>query len=1451
MTKLSPAFGFLLALLLLVPRGMGQEGNYALGRPVISSAAVVPGYPVGNITDGDRRTFTHPNASSGTSGFYYLIDLGQVRGLERVVIWSRNDCCPQRLRRYRVALLGDGGNIPGAVNWSADMRMDGTFAPMGGSDTVSPAVGSGTYFGGRYIRIENRGGEGNSPQIAEVEAWPAPVPVIRQFETDAGNLTATGAPGRPASAVLTWQVENFTSLALDPQPGALTEPAGSVTVAPGVTTTFTLTATNPAGTTTATLVIGVDEPESAPFISEFMASPNGAYRDEDGDSEDWIEIANPNAFAVNLSGYHLTDNPARPAQWMIPSFTIPSHGHRVIFASGKDRREPGDPPHTNFSLRAEGEYLALVAPDGATVLSQHPAAYPETPVYPRQSHGRSYGLDAQGRPRYFSPATPGEPNADDGYDGVVEGIQFSVPRGIYDGPRTLELTTATPGAAIRYTLDGKAPTATSGQVYQGPLTVATTTVVRAAAFLDGFAPTDIDTHTYIFPERVKASPVMRTSITNHAVHGPQVVPALTDLPSFSLVTPLDIPNGIDVPASLEFIEPSGAAGLGFQENCGVERFGGDYTDFAKKSFRLHFRKAYGNGRLNYPLFDGFDRGLAPVRSFDAIELRNGSHDMVDRGFYLSNPFTDALMLDMGQLNPHGRWVHLYYNGTYWGVYHLRERWDADLLSDYLGGTPEDYEAINGNLNVGGWAEPGDPYDGDGSAWARIKSLRGNYAEVRSYLDVPNYVDYMLMFMFGDSEDEYRCVGPKDVGSGFKWLLNDADGWLRTSAGNNTVRSAPGRQHGDGPGSVFSMLFREGHPDYRILLADRIQKHMFNDGALTRERNVARLNELADALQRPFIAESARWNYRTPESWLAAKNAIINSWFPSRTNTVLGHYRSAGFFPNLAAPVFSRRGGIVDAGSRIALTGSAGAIYYTLDGSDPRLPGGAISPNARPISTGITTEPLVPAGAMWKWFTDYDGLGASDVVAGHPSYGQGNWKHPDFDDTSWSEGAAELGYGEADEATVLPFGDPGDRFRTAYFRHAFALPEDSVVSAITLRLKRDDGAIVYLNGVERARNGLTGVVSGDTLAANAADDGNGFLTFTLPAAALANGRNVLAVELHQAAPNSGDASFDAELIVTRTTDADAGVLIDRNTLVRARTLNAAQWSALDEAFFQVAPAPVAPAQIVVSELHYNPAGTAAEEFIELQNVSEHAVNLRGCRFIDGIDFVFPDNRDTFLAPGQRLVLVEDVFAFQRRYGIEIPLAGRYSGSLANQGETLALAAADGAILFHFTYDDAAPWPAAADGAGYSLVRRPGAGDANLPASWSSSATAGGTPGDSDATAFAGDPAADADGDGLSALLEYAFGTSDADPSDAAAVLDASLPSPVLVQVSLRRSLRAADVRCAFEFSSDLESWSDPPVAPTLLSQVRHPDDTATETWIFPLPAPVGSLFVRVGVALTPP
>ena len=936
--------------------------NVALYKLVTSSGTTGAGLPAANLTDGNPGTFSHPQASTGTTGFYYQVDLAGTFFLDRIVLFGRGDgCCPERLRRYRVQLLADSSGAPGAVNWTGDFRMDGSIPSNGGTDVIRVDGGTGN-FTGRFIRVSNLSGEAYNPQIAEIEAYRAPAPTIRFFGPDAGNISHGATPGLPAQATLSWIVDGAASLAIDNGVGGVNGPTGSVVVSPAATTTFKLTATNAVGSSTATLVLGVDAPSQPPRISEFLADNGGSTEDEDGDSPDWIEIHNPNTFTLNLGGWHLTDRSDRKTKWAFPAVAIPPGGHRLVFASEKDRAVSGGELHTNFQLAKTGEFLALVAPDGVSVVSEF------APAFPEQKADVSYGFTASAQARFFKPPTPAAANAPVGYNGFVADTSFAVKRGIYDTPQSVAITCATPGAMIRYTTNGAKPSATTGTVYTAPINVATTTTLRAAAFLDGFVPANVDTHTYIFPASVVASSVMSTTITQHPTYGPQMIDSLKDVPSVSVVLPSTaaINDNSETECSFEFIHPDNSPGG--HANAGVNYYGGAFTSFAKKNFRFHFRGIFGDRKFVHPVFAGYDRGWAAADEFDGLELRSGSHDMVDRGFYMANIFCDYALFEMGQLQPHGRFVHLYLNGTYWGLFHLRERWDASMHAGYLGGNEEDYEAINGNYNVGGWPDPGSPYDGDGHAWERAKSLRSNYAGLQPFVDVDNYLDYMIAWMFGNAEDEYRCVGPvrDDGGAGFKFFINDADGWLSVGGNNqvavwdgnnnNTGRAGtiPGRSPGDGPGSLLSAMLQTGGPEFKIRLADRIHRHLFHTGALTPARNAARLTEICTPIQRAFFSESARWAYRSPSSWATARDVCLNQWIPSRTNAVLSQFRNAGLYPTLAAPVFSQPGGSVPDNYQLTMTGPAGAtIYFTLDGSDPRLPGDGVAPAALTYSTAVT------------------------------------------------------------------------------------------------------------------------------------------------------------------------------------------------------------------------------------------------------------------------------------------------------------------------------------------------------------------------------------------------------------------------------------------------------------------------------------------------------------------
>lgn len=220
-------------------------------------------------------------------------------------------------------------------------------------------------------------------------------------------------------------------------------------MAPMISSSHTLAAI------TAALLAVVPSSLAVPYISEFVASNQTGLTDEDGSLPDWIEIANPDGTAADLSGWSLTDDLLTPAKWVFPAgATIPAGGYLVVFASGKDRRVAGQNLHTNFSLSSGGEYLGLYAPSAAT------ATWEYAPSYPVQTPDVSYGVlssipGSQGI--FFSIPTPGAAN--NAASAVAESAAFSVPSKTFaqGSPFPLALSTPSGTATIRYTINRSMP----------------------------------------------------------------------------------------------------------------------------------------------------------------------------------------------------------------------------------------------------------------------------------------------------------------------------------------------------------------------------------------------------------------------------------------------------------------------------------------------------------------------------------------------------------------------------------------------------------------------------------------------------------------------------------------------------------------------------------------------------------------------------------------------------------------------------------------------------------------------------------------------------------------------------------------------------------------------------------------------------------------------------------
>lgn len=833
---------------------------------------------------------------------------------------------------------------------------------------------------------------------------------------------------------------------------------------------------------------------SAVRINEIATANLNGLRDEDNEAQDWVELYNTSGNTVSLAGWTLTDDAEEAAKWVFPAVSIGPRGYLLVFCSGKDRKPitPGSRLHTNFKLSPDGEFLGLY---NAEVPRQLVSSFNP---YPNQRNNYSYGYDATDQLRYFQTPSPGTSNGTSTITGVVADTKFSHKRGFYETNFSLTITCATPGVTIRYTTNGTAPTATTGLVYSGPIAVAGTKIVRAAAFKTGLLPSDVDAQTYLFVEDIIRQPNevtpgpgwpaqnkggagqkydygMDPEIVSNVLWAPLIRPAMTAIPSFSVT--MDIadfssiysnPSGDTIawerPASIELVYPDDTEG--FQANCGIRIRGGfsRSADNPKHAFRIFFRQEYGLAKLNYPVF-----GPTGARSFDKFDLRtmqnySWSFQNDARMMCFRDVSSRDAQLAMNGLSTRGNFYHLYINGVYWGLYNTEERPEAAFAESYLGGNADDYDTIK---QLDGYISGAT--DGNTDAWYRLWMAATNgFANDADYfrvqglnvdgtpnpayenlVDVPNLIDYMLVILYGGNLDApisnflgndspnnwYGFRDRTGRHGGFRFVSHDAEHTLLNVNEDRTGivdLSASGGQYGvinadwtcgnpltQAGGAAAAMQrstpqyiwFRmHQNAEFRMLAADRIQKHCFNGGPLSVEGMRAALLTRSNEIQLAIVAESARWGDAkattpyTRDTWRSAFGTVWTGFVPGRTATLINQLRADGLFPTVTAPTFSSGGGAVSNGFRVFISqnNTSGTIYYTTDGTDPRARGGAVNATAIAYTAGTPVvinfptrlRARVRSNNVWSPITEADfypaqdlsGLRFTEIMYNPPTFG---------------------------------------------------------------------------------------------------------------------------------------------------------------------------------------------------------------------------------------------------------------------------------------------------------------------------------------------------------------------------------------------------------------------------------------------------------------------------------
>lgn len=1207
------------------------------------------------------------------------------------------------------------------------------------------------------------------------------------FTISAGGVTSSGSVGIPSGSqvTLTWEVSDSTSQTLDFGAGPMQVAAsGSTNRTLTATRSYTLVASNASGSDSATVTALVGGSVIPPVINELVADQaNGgaSYDDEDGNASDWIELHNPNSFAIGVGGYHLTDDVLLPKRWMIPVGTsIAADGFLVIFASGKDRAVVGSELHTNFSLGRAGEYLGLFAPDGSTTVDEL------VPNYPIQTSGVSYGRvpPALGDLfNFFIAPTPGAEN-DTPAGAPGEIVSFVTPAKTFSGSLDVTLSAVSPTAQIRYTTNGSLPSRGSA-LYGGPIRLNNSALVRARVYDVGFAPGEVKAEAYIELDNAVAS---RTS----------------DLPVVILENfgRGSVPDGSTLQASYFTLhEPDTTSGrtdltaLPTKANrIGIKRRGSSTLNDPKGNYRVEFWQDDSeiDKEVNLLGMSKHDEWIlfAPYR-FDRSLIRI--------------PFIHNLSNAIGAYAPRGKMCEVYLNtggGTvtasdYQGVYVLQERIsrdpdrvDIDRLDEsdiskpdvsggYLLSIDRRDSGDSGFRSALG--HPEDPAIAGPQPWFTFvypkeqNILPQQKTYIRSYIDGlesalygPDFtdpdsgyeawldcdasIDHHILVTFSKDPDALRLstylFKPRHgkLGFGPIWDFDRTMGCDSDGRSSNPLGWDPPNETAQFfLYDYWGRLFQD--PNFWQKWIDRWQS--LRDGEFSEVALRTRVDSLAAQVAESAPRNTAKWRGSVPPNGGSLTN--LGGWPGEIDHLKEWLTRRADWIDTQFTPrPFLQASGQVDAGDSITALPVDGVLYYTTDGSDPRRPGGAINPNATAISGGGTISRTLVSEAS----TAIEVLKPSSA-----SPGPSAWTAAGFDSAGWQTGNFAVGYDYAGVDIDVEGGNGNPT--SVYIRAPFTVNDPANFTGMTLRVKYDDGFVAYLNGTRidsanapagtPAWNGAATANHDDSQAVNFIEyNVSGDLNLLVP------GTNLLAIHAlntgNENSTNTGSTSSDmllsAELIAVEPAGGDTGITVNSTTSVTARALDGSDWSGPLVGTYVVGE-PASSTNLVASEIMYHPVDASPEEtaagftvasdfeFLEVQNVSGQTIDLTGVVISEAFDFEFSRSAFPSLAPGAVALVVRNRAAFEGRYGGGLPIAGQWGDpgapgggqKLSNGGEGITITAVDGVAIQSFAYDDSAAWPPLADGHGRSLVLNApfNSPDHSLAASWRDSIAVFGTPG----------------------------------------------------------------------------------------------------------------------------
>jgi len=918
-------------------------------------------------------------------------------------------------------------------------------------------------------------------------------------------------------------------------------------------------------------------------------------------------------------------------------------------------------------------------------------------------------------------------------------VQFSVERGLQTAAFTLKLASDSAAATIRYTLDGTAPTPEVGTIFTEPMTVNSSSVVRAIAYTDADT-SEVLTHSYLFPSDVfhqhgiptgfpekwgenEADYEVSPTIADHPEYTSMIRESFDEFPIISLVTNQDFlfedSLGIytnseergsewERPVSVEMIHPD--ATEGFLENAGLRIMGGitrNPDHYKKHSLRLLFKSEYGAKKLNYPIF-----GEAGENKHNTLVLRMvGQFNVTDHRSYqaektqiIKDQFARELQEKMGNPTARGRFVHVFLNGLYWGMYNLTERPDAAYMEEYFGGNKTDYDALNSLEPVGG----------DSLVWYEMIELADAgltndeaYKSIQEYLDLDNFFDYMILNHWGLNTDwdyhNWYATRKREAGAKFKFFSWDAEFMLAYFGDyyQGVVYDQSVYPH---PRHIFHKLME--NPKAQMEFADRVQCHCFDEGTLTAENTIAHYSELSEQTKNIAVAETARWGDMTGVQYTynehikpTTDNILINQ-LPNRTDDLIAFYRNKGAFPDLSGVEFSQNGGMTISSQNIFLTNPNvyGEIYYTTDGTDPRMNDGSLSPtailyehpftiatNVVDIKARVAQINTDPTSNQWSAMCPkrfFIAQNLNSLIINEINY------HPD---SLCSSGQGS----ELDYIELVNAGNETINLTDCYFSQGvkYTFPYGTKLDPNTYFIIAEniDSFKVYYGFAPHGEYGGALSNAGETIAIN--DPFHDLIDI---------------VELDDISP------WDAE--------PDGGGPSLELLNPDWNNNNALNWFRADYACKGTPGAAnsryceFAEERVVINEINYNSDNSADPgDWVELYNPMPYELDLSGWQFFDENNaFTFPAG--VTLSAGAYMVLVEDSTMFASIFPNVSNYIGSFGFNLSGGGERITILANGLCVADYVIYDDDIPWDTTPDGTGATLSLISTGFDNNLYSSW---------------------------------------------------------------------------------------------------------------------------------------